>query len=180
MHRRVALLFFKVICQISRSHWPKNRSFWPELSVSELYHQFKLTDGYAMMHKSWSGIKEMSLFGVPISIKATEVLVDQSFRYNDVIMSAMGSQITTSGFFIQPFTASLAFLRWIHRSPVNSPHKGPVTRKMFPFDDAIMFRDGSRFAPSQWERALLFSAVSHWLGASLESDLLFKVLYKQT
>ena len=26
----------------------------------------------------------------------------------------------------------------IHRSPVNSPHKGPVTRKMFPFDDVIM------------------------------------------
>ena len=24
--------------------------------------------------------------------------------------------------------------------PVNSPHKGPVTRKMFPFDDVIMFR----------------------------------------
>ena len=23
-------------------------------------------------------------------------------------------------------------------SPVNSPHKGPVTRKMFPFDDVIM------------------------------------------
>ena len=23
--------------------------------------------------------------------------------------------------------------------PVNSPHKGPVTRKMFPFDDVIMF-----------------------------------------
>ena len=26
----------------------------------------------------------------------------------------------------------------IHRGPVNSPHKGPVTRKMFPFDDVIM------------------------------------------
>ena len=26
----------------------------------------------------------------------------------------------------------------IHRSPVNSPHKWPVTRKMFPFDDVIM------------------------------------------
>ena len=25
-----------------------------------------------------------------------------------------------------------------HRGPVNSPHKGPVTRKMFPFDDVIM------------------------------------------
>ena len=24
--------------------------------------------------------------------------------------------------------------------PVNSPHKGPVTRKMFPFDDVIMIR----------------------------------------
>ena len=27
----------------------------------------------------------------------------------------------------------------IHRWPVNSPHKGPVTRKMFPFDDVIMW-----------------------------------------
>ena len=34
--------------------------------------------------------------------------------------------------------ASLAFVRGIHRWPVNSPHKGPVTRKMFPFDDVIM------------------------------------------
>ena len=36
-------------------------------------------------------------------------------------------------------SASLAFVRGIHRWPVNSPHKGPVTRKMFPFDDVIMF-----------------------------------------
>ena len=35
-------------------------------------------------------------------------------------------------------SALLAFVRVIHRSPVNSPHKGPVTRKMFPFDDVIM------------------------------------------
>ena len=34
-------------------------------------------------------------------------------------------------------SASLAFVRGIHRRPVNSPHKGPVTRKMFPFDDVI-------------------------------------------
>ena len=31
-------------------------------------------------------------------------------------------------------SASLAFDRW----PVNSPRKGPVTRKMFPFDDVVM------------------------------------------
>ena len=35
-------------------------------------------------------------------------------------------------------SASLAFVRAIHRGPVNSPHTGPVTRKMFPFDDVIM------------------------------------------
>ena len=28
---------------------------------------------------------------------------------------------------------------WIHRGPVNSPHKRPVTRKMFSFDDVIMW-----------------------------------------
>ena len=37
-------------------------------------------------------------------------------------------------------SASLAFVLGIHRWPVNSPHKGPVTRKMFPFDDVINFR----------------------------------------
>ena len=30
-------------------------------------------------------------------------------------------------------------LKGIHRSPVNSPHKWPVTWNMFPFDDVIMF-----------------------------------------
>ena len=35
-------------------------------------------------------------------------------------------------------SASLPFLKEIHRRPVNSPHKGTVTRKMFPFDDVIV------------------------------------------
>ena len=35
-------------------------------------------------------------------------------------------------------SASMAFAKGIHRWPVNSPHKGPETRKMFPFDDVIM------------------------------------------
>ena len=35
-------------------------------------------------------------------------------------------------------SASLAFVIGIDRWPLNSPHKGPVTRKMFPFDDVIM------------------------------------------
>ena len=35
-------------------------------------------------------------------------------------------------------SASLAFVRGIHRWPVNSQRKGPATRRMFPFDDVIM------------------------------------------
>ena len=34
---------------------------------------------------------------------------------------------------------SLAFVWGIHRGPVNSPHKWPVTRNMFSFDDVIMW-----------------------------------------
>ena len=35
-------------------------------------------------------------------------------------------------------SASLAFVQGIYRWPVNSPHEGPVTRKMFSFDDVTM------------------------------------------
>ena len=38
-------------------------------------------------------------------------------------------------------SASMAFVRGIHWWPVNSPHKGPVMRKMFAFDDVIMYED---------------------------------------
>ena len=37
------------------------------------------------------------------------------------------SKLRVTGFFV-----------WNSPGPVNSPHKGPVTRKMFPFDDVIM------------------------------------------
>ena len=73
------------------------------------------------------------------------------YHYNDVIMAAIASQITSLTIVYstvysdadqrkhQSF-ASLAFVRGIHRGPVNSRHKWPVTRKMFPFDDVIMHR----------------------------------------
>ena len=50
--------------------------------------------------------------------------------YTTVYSDADQSKIQSS--------ASLVFVRGIHRGPVNSPHKGPVTRKMFAFDDVIM------------------------------------------
>ena len=72
-------------------------------------------------------------------------------HYSDVIMVVMASQITSLTIVLTVYSggdqrknqssASLAFVQGIHRSSVNSPHKWPVTRKMFPFDDVIMFED---------------------------------------
>ena len=47
-------------------------------------------------------------------------------------------------------SASLAFVWGIHRGPVNSPHKWPVTRKMFLFDDVIM--GIGLFLPAEYSR----------------------------
>ena len=55
-----ALLSFKVICQMSRSHGTKNCWFWPKLSVSGLQLQLEFTHGFQMMHKAYCSIEEVS------------------------------------------------------------------------------------------------------------------------
>ena len=71
------------------------------------------------------------------------------YHYSDVILSARAYHITSLTIVYSTVysgadqrkhqsSASLVFLRRIHRWPVNSPQKGPVTQKMFPFDDVIM------------------------------------------
>ena len=77
-------------------------------------------------------------------------LTTKNFRvhYDDVIMDAIASQITSLTIVYltvyserkNQSSASLTFVWGIHQGPVNSPHKGPVTRKMFPFDDVTMCR----------------------------------------
>ena len=73
-----------------------------------------------------------------------------SVHYGDVIMGAIASQITSLTIVYSTVysdadqrkhqsPASLAFAWGIQRGPVNSPHKWSVTRKIFPFDDVIMF-----------------------------------------
>ena len=72
-----------------------------------------------------------------------------AIHYNDVIMSPIASQITSLPIVYSTVysgtdqrkhqsSTSLAFVRGIHRGPVNSPHKWTVTRKIFPFDAVIM------------------------------------------
>ena len=74
---------------------------------------------------------------------------NESIHYNGVIMDNMASQITSLTIVYSTVypgadqrkhqsSASLAFVRRIQRWPVNSPHKWPVTQKMFSFDDVIM------------------------------------------
>ena len=88
------------------------------------------------------------IFGV---VDVTLLLCVLSLHYNGVIMSTMASQITSLAIVYSTVysgtderkhqsSGSLAFVRGVHRWPVNSPHKGPVTRKIFPFDDVIMLR----------------------------------------
>ena len=70
-------------------------------------------------------------------------------HYDDVTMGTIASQITSLTIVYSTVysdadqrkhqsSASLAFVWGIHRGPVNSPHKWPVTQNLFPFDDVIM------------------------------------------
>ena len=65
-------------------------------------------------------------------------------------MSAMATQVTSVSIVSSTVcsgtdqrkhqnSASLAFVKGIDRQPVDSPHKEPVTHKMFAFDEVIMF-----------------------------------------
>ena len=95
-----------------------------------------------------------ALFG-PLSVTSKQIsrnilALISRVHYNDVIMGAIASQITSFTIIYSAAysdanpikhqsSASLAFVGGIHRWPVNSPHKWPETRKMFPFDDVIMY-----------------------------------------
>ena len=70
-------------------------------------------------------------------------------HYSHVKMSVIASQITNLTIVYSTMysgadqrkhqnSASMAFLRGIHRWPANSPHKGPVTHNLYPFDEVIM------------------------------------------
>ena len=105
-------------------------------------------------------------------------------HYSDITMDAIVSQATSLTIVYSTVSSdadqrkhqsstSLAFVRGIHRWPVNIPHRCPVTRKMFPFDDVFMLlcngffhisgrlsawklhRAHFRFVPYQWGTVLL-------------------------
>ena len=108
--------------------------------------------------------------GVKRPVNGCQTRTKPSSHYDDVIMGEIASQITSLDIVYSTVysgadqskhqsSASLAFVWGIHRGPVNSPHKWPATRKMFPFDDVIMiYRNLNTlpytiFAWGMWARA---------------------------
>ena len=130
------------------------RSAWLWVSEQAINHYLN------SVHDQWPymtppGHKEIRLSNISL---LTHVLPEMEGSYNvafntihksDVIIDTIASQITSLSVVYSivysdadqrkhQSSASLAFVRGIHRWPMNSPHKGPVTRKMFPFDDVTM------------------------------------------
>ena len=154
------MLGIKLIHVIKRGHWTNgqylvNGSFKCILLKAILYillkFSVKLVPGVKLstMKYMWQitvnhGVREFS-----IEITCHQLGDAILPHYGDIIMGTIASQITSLTIVYSIFysdadqrkhqsSASLAFVRGIHRGPVNSPHKWPVTRKMFPFDDVIM------------------------------------------
>ena len=125
--------------------------------ANDIYINICLYFNESAMANSWSYGRIKGIISMHMSIifflRYTQLVVcnilHMLFHYDDVIMGAIASQITSITIFYSivysdidkrkhQSSASLAFVRGIHRGPVNSSHKWPVTRKMFPFDDVIM------------------------------------------
>ena len=87
-----------------------------------------VTDHYTGMTRPY-----MSWALLPDNHRPKVILLQWSHNESDGVYSGADQRKHQS-------SASLAFVRGIHRSPVNSPHKRPVRRNMFPFDDVIILK----------------------------------------
>ena len=95
-------------------------------------------------------IQDPNLFiTLTADVLAYECGIPSADHYNDVIMTVIACQITSLPSVYSTVysdadqrkhqsSTSLASVWGIHQGPVNSHHKWPVTREMFPFDDVIM------------------------------------------
>ena len=106
-------------------------------------------------------------------VNPTKYQVSCSNHYCDVIMGVMASQITNLTIVYSTVhsgadqwkhqsSASLAIVRW----PVNSPHKWPVTRKMFPFDNVIMGTSHGLFVTLCKEMHICVNELGHHWNSS--------------
>ena len=130
----------------------------PTLSMWQwlIYHQYfikrknksydisRLQDFQHMRHVSITKWLKMGTYCYIAKNNSVRKVITGLAHHSDVIMGAMASQMTSLSIVYSTVytgadqrkhqgSASLAFVWGIHRWPVNSLHKGPVTRKIFPF-----------------------------------------------
>ena len=112
------------------------------------------------MHSAVHGEKSLMCDKIPCHRKIHAVTLPLQWHYieRDVRLKTPVSRL-----FAQPLVQSgadqrnyessalLACVRGIHRWPVDSPHKAPVTRNMFPFDNVIMAH-GPNCCSNYWNR----------------------------
>ena len=133
----------------------------PNISLMSFWRLLNLHHKELGFRKPYPHDKDSRIDVVLMSIRRESVR--SMSHYCDVIMGTMASQITSLSIVYSTVysgpdqrkhqsSASLAFVWGIHRWPVNSPHKWPVTRKMFPFDDIIMYSASIR------ESTLMYTA----------------------
>ena len=150
----------------TETHLKTTRSVRPETNIqnhTKTFHGSKevhlkwwpVSSRYFCQYQSVNPIRwpSMSLSStcclLVVEIFVETILSVQYVHYTDVIMNPIASQITSLTIVCSTVysdadqrkhqsSASLAFVWGIHRGPVNSTHRWPVTRKMFLFDDAIM------------------------------------------
>ena len=114
------------------SSWVSVVKAWRRASVTQLLYKLVGLNKLRIVFTIWLIIfhrKVLHYFDVKMGLVASQI-TSLTIVYSSVYSDADQRKHQCS--------ASLAFVWGIHRGPVNSPHKWPVTRKMFPFDDVIM------------------------------------------
>ena len=138
--------FLRRVCALNKRLSKQSWGWWFETPSRPLWLSQKplhpeLTPWWSFLFCRWCKL--------PHSPAQPRMVRESSIHYNNVIMSVIASQITSLTIVYSrsysganqrkhQSSASLAFVRGIHRWPVNFPHKRTVKRKIFPLDDVIM------------------------------------------
>ena len=121
---------------------------------------------YTLLHKEWiSPITLKGIASITGSIYAYSIPWNHSYHYDDVIMGAIASLITSLTIVYSTVysdadqrthqsSASLAFVCGIHRGSVNSPHKWPLTRKMMTSSCLVSFSSMVNIYPPWWRHQM--------------------------
>ena len=134
-------------------HGDRQAQWWltvdPIMNVNESFYCHNKWEVILNSYEIFTTHKHLTFYPLHVDPVSLPHYRQTTYHYDDVIMDAIASQITNRTIVYSNVysgadqskhqsSASLAFVWGIHRGPVNSPHKWPVTRKMFLFDDVIM------------------------------------------